>query len=162
MNEDDRKSAKQLIFKKLHNSSVTHIMSPSSSTQSTPTSTDPLHRLAILCGETEAFSTSATLKQPKTLDEELSAYIAAARPLDVKNFKEFWMSYEKALPRLAQLVKRTHIIPATSVASESLFSIASFLNRKQRSALSSRTLRYLLVLKDRHQLEKLNQTVEQS
>ena len=88
-----------------------------------------------------------------TLDEEISAYVEAAR--SANNFQSFWISHEKSLPRLAQLVRRTHIIPATSVASEALFSVASFLNRKQRCALSSRTLRYLLVLKDRHLLDKL-------
>ena len=88
-----------------------------------------------------------------TLDEEISAYVEAAK--SSTDFQSFWKQHSKSLPRLAHLVRRVNIIPATSVASESLFSIASFLNRKQRSSLSSRTLRYLLVLKDRHLIDKL-------
>jgi hypothetical protein len=160
LTDDDRKSAKKLILRKLKNSAFNSVTSTSSSMQTTRTTTkttnesNPLYELAVLCGHTVSFPTSTVSRQSMTLDEELSAYIEAAR--SNKNFREFWMSHEKTLPRLAHLVKQTHIIPATSVASEALFSIASFINRKQRSSLSSRTLRYLLVLKDRHLLDKFD------
>ena len=41
-----------------------------------------------------------------------------------------------------------NIIPATSVASESSFSIAGFIQRKQRSSMSSEMLKCPIVLKN--------------
>ena len=87
-----------------------------------------------------------------TLDEEISNYIKAAKYAD--DFQQFWISHDQELPRLSSLVRQTNVIPATSISSEALFSVASFLQRKQRSSLSAKTLRYLLVLKNRHVLEK--------
>ena len=154
LNDDDRKAAKKLIFKKLKNSSFGSVVSLSFTPQITATSTsNPFDKLAMLCGYTTSFPTSQVAQRSMTLDEEISAYVEAAR--SASSFREFWISHEKSLPRLSRLTRRTNIIPATSVASEALFSTASFINRKQRAALSSRTLRYLLVLKDRHLLEKL-------
>jgi hypothetical protein len=71
-----------------------------------------------------------------------------------QTFKEFWSTHNQSFPRLVILVRRYCIVPATSVASESAFSIAGFIARKQRSSLSSRTLRHLLVLKYRKNLLK--------
>jgi hypothetical protein len=164
MDEDDRKKAKKLIFKKLANTSVGHITSSSTSSSSSSSSSttvttttkvklNSLEKLAALCGHTVSSSTASN--QAMTLDEELSTYIKAAKTAD--NFQSFWVVYGKKLPRLSSLVRRVNVIPATSVASEALFSIASFLHRKQRSSLSSRTLRYLLVLKNRHLIDKLEQ-----
>ena len=159
LNDDDKKSAKKLIFKKLNNLpstiSSSRVLSSSSTSTSKIATSKPnsLQYLAMICGHSVTFTTSAVSKQPITLDEELSLYVDAAR--SATDFQEFWITHEKSLPRLARLVRRTNIIPATSVASEALFSIASFLNRKQRSSLSSRTLRYLLVLKSRHNIDKL-------
>ena len=70
-------------------------------------------------------------------------------------FREFWRIHRSSFPRLVLLVHRYCIIPATSVTSESAFSISGFLARKQRSSLSSRTLRHLLVLKYRKNAVKL-------
>ena len=155
MDDKDRKSAKKLIFRKLRDVPA-ELISLSSST--TPATTaivrfDSLQKLAIVCGNHISFQTQTTNQRLMTLDEEISAYVEAAR--SATNFQQFWISYESHLPRLSCLVRRVNIIPATSLSSESLFSIANFLSRKQRSGLSSRTLRYLTVLKNRHLLEKL-------
>ena len=116
--------------------------------------TNPLEKLANLCGYNSTQTTTTTTSHKSfTLDEEISAYIDAAQ--SASDFPQFWTSHHQSLPRLSHLVRRVNIIPATSVASESLFSTASFLNRKQRSSLSSRSLRYLLVLKGRHIIDKL-------
>ena len=48
---------------------------------------------------------------------------------------------------LASAVRKYCIIPASSVAVESAFSEANFIQRKERSSLSSKNLRYTLVLK---------------
>ena len=70
------------------------------------------------------------------------------------NFQQFWVLHHHRLPRLAGLVRRPNVIPATSVTNEALFSVANFLHRKQRASFSPKTLRYLLVLKNRHVLDK--------
>jgi hypothetical protein len=85
----------------------------------------------------------------------MSFYIKLASAKNADDFQRFWIENGKQLPRLANLCRRVNIVPSTSISSESLFSIASFLNRKQRSSLSSQTLRYLLVLKNRHVIDKL-------
>jgi hypothetical protein len=161
MNEDDRKSAKKIIFQRLNNTSVGRVALPSlsstSSTSSTATTAtthklNALEKLAALCGRSNSASTA---NRQMSVDEEISSYIKAAQ--DATDFREFWISNEKRLPRLSSLVRRTNIIPCTSISSEALFSVANYLQRKQRASLSSKSLRYLLVLKNRHILEKLEQ-----
>ena len=93
-----------------------------------------------------------------SLDEEISSYIKAAQSSN--DFRQFWITHSKQLPRLSSLVRRVNVIPSTSITSEALFSVASFLHRKQRSSLSSKTLRYLLILKNRHVLEQFEQNFQ--
>jgi len=161
MDDNDRKTAKKLIFRKLNGTNADgSTLSSSSTTTTTSTTTkttknklNPLDKLAAVCGLT--ITSSTTSKKAMTLDEELCSYIKAAKSSD--DFQEFWAAHHEQLPRLSKLVRRTNIIPATSISSEALFSVASYLNRKQRSSLSSKTLRYLLVLKNRRVLDKFKQ-----
>ena len=85
-----------------------------------------------------------------TADVEVSLFSNATKTK--QNFKQFWSTHRHSFPRLVELVYRYCLVPATSVASESAFSISGFIARKQRSSLSSRTLRHLLVLKYRKNL----------
>ena len=164
MSDTDRKSAKKLIFKKLNKINTSHLTSSSSSTSSptvtTATTTiakpTPLEKLAAMCGYT--FSLSRTADKLMSLDEEISSYIKAAQSSN--DFRQFWITHSKQLPRLSSLVRRVNVILATSITSEALFSVASFLHRKQRSSLSSKTLRYLLILKNRHVLEQFEQNFQ--
>ena len=162
MDDNDRKTSKKLIFRKLNGTNVDGSTLSSSSTTTSTTSTttkttknklNPLDKLAAVCGLT--ITSSTTSKKAMTLVEELCSYIKAAKSSD--DFQEFWAAHHEQLPRLSKLVRRTNIIPATSISSEALFSVASYLNRKQRSSLSSKTLRYLLVLKNRRVLDKFKQ-----
>jgi hypothetical protein len=77
-----------------------------------------------------------------------------------QTFSQFWCANRLSFPRLVPLVYRYCIIPATSVSSESAFSIAGFIARKQRASLSSRALRHLLVLKYRKNLVKFQSKAE--
>ena len=159
INDDERKAAKKIIFRKLNNStdrpavlsslSTTTTTSPTTTSTSTTIKLNPLQKLALVCGRTISPSTG---KKSMTLDEEISSYVKAAK--SAANFEEFWFLHQDHFPRLSNLVRTINVIPATSVASESLFSVANFLQRKQRSSMSSTTLRYLLVLKNRHVLKK--------
>jgi hAT family C-terminal dimerisation region len=73
--------------------------------------------------------------RPISVDAELSLFSNVIKTK--KNFKQFWCDHRHSFPRLVHLVYRYCIVPATSVASESAFSIAGFIVRKQRSSLSS-------------------------
>ena len=78
-----------------------------------------------------------------TIDEEISFYIKAIHMTD--KFQVFWKHNQSTLPRLASLVRRYNIYAATSVASDSTFSVAGYLNREQRSSLSPTAMRYSVV-----------------
>jgi hypothetical protein len=93
----------------------------------------------------EAISNVSKKSKPLTIKQELSLYLSSCKQTD--EFEKFWDEKQHILPTLFSFVCRYSIIPATSVASESAFSIAGYIDRKQRSSLSSTTLRYLMLLK---------------
>ncbi|CAF3826359.1 unnamed protein product [Rotaria sp. Silwood1] len=61
----------------------------------------------------------------------------------------FWQTYGQNFPALAKLAKQMLSTPATSVPSESCFSVASFLGRKERSRLTGENLSSSVFLKDK-------------
>ena len=63
-------------------------------------------------------------------------------------FETFRNRDKSILPGIVTLVQSYHIRPATSVASERLFSSANYIQRKYRSSLASYTLKYSMVLCD--------------
>ena len=81
-----------------------------------------------------------------SLEQEINYHLSSYSKCE--NFSNYWFANKDKLPILSNLVKRYCIIPASSVASESAFSIANFIQRKERSALSSKNLRYSIVLRD--------------
>ncbi|CAF1671794.1 unnamed protein product, partial [Didymodactylos carnosus] len=82
-----------------------------------------------------------------SIRDELARFVS--RVESDLGFESFWKANQKDLIRLASLVRRYSAIPATSVPSESSFSIAGYLNRKSRSLLSSKTLKYSMFLRDK-------------
>ena len=93
-------------------------------------------------------------KKPFTMKEEI-AYNISTRSQYELNRSKYWQENTKMLPLLTSLVKRFCIIPATSVPSESAFSIANFIQRNERSSLSAETLKYSIILRDKGIIEKL-------
>jgi hypothetical protein len=61
----------------------------------------------------------------------------------------FWNEHKQQLPFLGALARKYLIAPATSVPSESLFSIAAFVGRKERSRLSPDNLSMSIFLRDK-------------
>ncbi|CAF3459138.1 unnamed protein product [Rotaria sp. Silwood2] len=61
----------------------------------------------------------------------------------------FWNIHGSQLKFLHSLARKHLIVPATSVPSESVFSTAAFLGRKERTRLSSQNLATLVFLKDK-------------
>ena len=107
----------------------------------------------------EAFSEPAeqrqeTSKARKSIKEEMSLYSNQIRENSF-SFSEFWNQYKIQYPNLHNKLIRTNIIPATSVPSESCFSISGYVQRKERSRLSPKHLRFLMLSKNSQQVENL-------
>ncbi|CAF5076479.1 unnamed protein product, partial [Rotaria magnacalcarata] len=136
--------------------SVTTTMSMSTSTplghQRTQNSTTPQEKLTLdeffrMCEMPSASNvTTNSIKKQLSFKEELCHYMSTAG--SSSKFSEYWCQHEMLLPQLSQFVKKYNCIPATSVPSESAFSIAGYLQRKARSSLSSTALRYSMVLSE--------------
>lgn len=102
---------------------------------------------------------SSIVEENTTLSiaDELSTY----RSLAIKEFNEiieqikepdpfsFWNSHGRTLKFLSMLARKHLIVPSTSVPSESTFSMASFIGRKERSRLIPENLCTLVFLRDK-------------
>ncbi|CAF1288942.1 unnamed protein product [Rotaria sordida] len=108
-------------------------------------------------GKTFVDSSSATTSNKSKLIEEISVYKSLAQREynsiisgeKNSNVMEFWDTHRIQLKRLYRYVVHHIVSPATSVASESAFSTASYLLRKQRSRLTPENLSYSMFLKDK-------------
>ena len=103
---------------------------------------------------------SRTIKEDKkilSITNELSIYrsLAIQEYNDiVENLKEpdpfsFWKLHGHQLKFLSSLAWKHLIIPSTSVPSESTFSMAAYLGRKERSHLTPDNFSMLVFLKDK-------------
>ena len=90
-----------------------------------------------------------------THNDELAQYTTYYNEYDGSTFEEFWAKKAKKMPILAAIAKRFCAIPASSVASESAFSIANYIQRKERSGLSEETLRSSIMLRQQQIFEKI-------
>ena len=68
------------------------------------------------------------------------------------DFQSFWLANNKILVQLFEQAIKVNTMCATSVPCETSFSVAGYIQRKERIRLSSDSLRYQLILK---QFEKL-------
>ena len=85
--------------------------------------------------------------------EEIALYISTKS--QYSDISAYWHDNEQKLPKLSSLVRKYCMIQASSVASESAFSIANYIQRKERSSLSSENLRYSIFLREMPKIEKL-------
>ncbi|CAF3331156.1 unnamed protein product [Rotaria sp. Silwood2] len=123
--------------------------SSSSINSSKQSSLSTISRFRTSC-RSSSIDSAATPKQekketPLTLKQELSAYISTSRSYE--DYQSYWNEKKTLLPILSSFTRRYNCIPATSVASESAFSVAGYIDRKQRASLLPTTLRYLMLLK---------------
>ena len=63
------------------------------------------------------------------------------------DFEKFWLNFHSQIPKLANLTKKYNAISTSSVPNESTFSVANYIQRKQRCSLSSNSLKYSMILK---------------
>ena len=155
MSERDKHLAETLILKKINsNDSVAQNNSSYVISQSQHRTSDPLDVFLAECGvSTDAASTISNPLRQRSAKQELVFYLDRVQGCEF--FEEFWNAYQYDLPSMVALVRAFNIRPASSVASESLFSVARYVQRKQRSSLSGNTLHYSMVLRDRNILADL-------
>ena len=107
---------------------------------------DFISDFAEACGVSVNFNQKS---KSVSIKDEICSYISLLNDPEVKySFKSFWEANNLSLPILSSMIKKYCITPASSVPSESSFSIANFIQRKERSALSSKFLKYSICLRD--------------
>ncbi|CAF1634855.1 unnamed protein product [Didymodactylos carnosus] len=115
-------------------------------------------------------SNSSTQKARKscTISEQLAVYrsLATAEFVEIcdrgkkPDVMLFWQSNIDKIPFLAKLAKRYLATPSTSVPSESAFSMAGYLARKQRARLTPQNLSDSVFLKDKFNADSEDSSVE--
>lgn len=119
---------------------------------------DPLlNSLEKLCGLSKNDSRINGKNQKRTLSikDEISQYNLLVNE-ESNDFENFWDEKKELLPKLLKLVKKYSIIPGSSIASESAFSIANFIQRKERSSLSSKNLRLTILLREKEKIDQIH------
>ena len=160
MTDEDKRQAKRLIINE--GSSHTLISSPStnshdhqlsiaasnvsSSSTSTSTSRTKLKLFREKCGLSS--EPRPATKQISSIKQEVSRFESIE--LDAyEDFSSFWRQNCSILPNLSNMARRYACLPATSVPSESSFSVAGYLVRKTRMSLTPKNLKYSMFLKDK-------------
>jgi hypothetical protein len=162
MDENDKILAKKLVVmegnekrninqnnKAVSASSISITTNPEVVTTSITSNISPGEQVKLFrakCGIVE-------LPQVKTKSRTLSLKqeIAKFDSIDKSEycFSSFWWKHQQLLPLLSQMARRYGSIPASSVPSESSFSVAGYAARKNRSSLSAKNLKYSMFLKDK-------------
>lgn len=114
---------------------------------------DEINNFNKICGVSS--NTSNVSAKILSIKEELAQYISTKSKYS--DISAYWRDNELKLPKLSSLVRKYCIIQASSVASESAFSIANYIQRKERSSLSAENLRYSMFLRQIETIEKLYQ-----
>jgi len=99
--------------------------------------------------------------QPVSVDLEIATFLNLIRDNQMIKFQTFWKNNSRVLPRLSQLARRYNVIPATALYSEQTFSVASGIKNIRRASMSSLSLRSLMILKKKKNIEKLRSFVHQ-
>ena len=144
---DEMKNAKKTV-NVLRTAQQSSAASSTSKKDSRTTLLSTIQKFKISCNNAVSLGSLSQVPPPSkelSLKEEISMYLSTCKTSN--DWQGFWNDHHRSMPLLASFVRRYGIIPATSVASESAFSVAGYLHRKQRSSLSPSTLRYLMVLK---------------
>ena len=106
-----------------------------------------IDRLAKLCSYNANPNESDELVTTQLdLEKEFDLYSSTCNQCD--EFSKYWQTFSSKLPILTAFVKRYSLISASSVSAEASFSIANYYQRKERSNLSSKSLRYSMILRE--------------
>ncbi|CAF3904694.1 unnamed protein product [Rotaria sp. Silwood1] len=159
MLDEDKYVAEQVIINKLStNAVIEQNHHDSCANPIEEEMMDPLDHFLSECGLTDfVSSTTKTSNHQRSGKEEVAFY--ADRVQENNTFEQFRNSYQNELPAMFDLVRSYNIRPATSVASEGLFSIAGNVQRKSRSSLLPKALKYTIVLRDQNIVSYLIQSM---
>jgi hypothetical protein len=148
LNELEIEKAKKLILKKQNYFELDESTIRNKKIKKTET----FHsNFASLCGIDIINNNTVTV----SLNQEMSDYVNLIRRSNSISFSEFWRSNCHRFKILVLYVKYYSIISGSSVSDESSFSKANFLQRKERSSLSSENLRYTMILKQKKAIQEL-------
>jgi hypothetical protein len=111
----------------------------------------------MACGEEESTLLDTTKPKSKRIhiNEELKYFKLVVQEFNltvkpsVTSAIQFWKLHKDRLPLLTHLAKIHLAACATSVPSESAFSISAYVARKERARLSGKNLAYTVFLKDK-------------
>ena len=90
-----------------------------------------------------------------SIKNELNEYIIYVSKYTHLSLNEFWRTNCGKFRILAEFVKYYCIIPISSVKSEQSFSSANFYQRKERSSLSAKNLKFSMILPQHEKLKEL-------
>jgi phenylpropionate dioxygenase-like ring-hydroxylating dioxygenase large terminal subunit len=162
MNKDDYETAKKVVTENMQEIDVT---SPDISTSllsttlqaslSTPSSNRMKTLKSSLMNTTNKKASPPLSFQPISVELEMATFLNLIRDNEMTDFQTFWKTHSRTLPRLSQITRRYNVIPATSVYSEQLFSVAGAIKHIRRASMSSLTLRSMMILKKKDNIEKL-------
>lgn len=94
-------------------------------------------------------------KKKTTIIDDIRSYRTYAAQFNLKHKPDassstvFWKTYVKQFSILGKLANKMLNVPATSVPSESCFSVSNFLGRKERARLTGENLSSSVFLKDK-------------
>ena len=135
------------------NNTITRSVSPISSVSSMTASsnlqsksTAMLKKFLTKCG-VNSNADASDLRRSLTIQQELARMVSLSK--DNQDFSLFWQQHHSTMPLLAVQARKYLAISATSVPSESAFSISSYVLRKNRLSLTSKNLKYSMFLKDK-------------
>jgi len=162
MDDFDKASAKKILVAEANVrrgafQNITNIPSSSTLTTTDPivttvpsttnlSATERLKLFRARCGLAEQLR-MPTKQRPLTLRQEAAKFESFDK--EEYSFATFWRKYEHCLPLLSKMARRYGSVPASSVPSESTFSVAGYTARKTRSSLSAKNLKYSIFLKDK-------------
>jgi hypothetical protein len=82
-----------------------------------------------------------------TIEQEIAKL--SSIPKDNHEVKSFWQAHGQEMPKLTMIARKYLCICATSVPSESAFSVSNYVLRKNRLALASKNVKHTMFLKDK-------------
>ena len=163
MIENDKIVAEKIIMDKLNQkASGEQSLGDVSINSAQQKTIDPLDHFLQECGlvkATPSTTTTTTTFRRRSAKEEIAFYVDRVQGND--SFERFWNRYKNELPGMVDLVRSYNMRPATSVASEQVFSTASYIQRKHRASLAPKALKYTIVLRDQKIVSDLYQSMNQ-
>lgn len=115
----------------------------------------PIEQFLRACGDAEATYEPKVKSKRLTINEELKNYKKSVIEFEKNQIPtavsslNFWKKNYVDLPILAQLARVYLSAPGTSIASESAFSVSSYVARKERARLSADNLSFTMFIKDK-------------